>query len=367
MAEEFTYQPDYTVPPGATLRSTLATKGMTQADLATRAGLSLKHVNQIVQGVAPITHETALVFEKVTGVPARHWNMLEAKYRERLARDEDKESLGVDEEWLKELPIKEMTNRGILTKGADKGTLLQEVCRFFGVANRESWDKVWRTPLASFRRSPTFVSHVGAVATWLRLGERAASSIQCKPYDARKFRETLREIRSLTRELPEFFEPELVRLCAECGVAVVFVKEIKGTRASGAARWLTPTKALIQLSLRYKADDHLWFSFFHEAGHILLHSKKETFITNREDTSSKARKTDDPEEEREADVFAATWLIPKRFEPALSSLETDSEIRRFADELGIAPGIVVGRLHHEGVIDWDRGNKLRRWFKFVEA
>ena len=41
---------------------------MTQADLAARSGLSLKHVNQIAQGIAPITHETALLLEKVTGV-----------------------------------------------------------------------------------------------------------------------------------------------------------------------------------------------------------------------------------------------------------------------------------------------------------
>jgi plasmid maintenance system antidote protein VapI len=363
------YQPDYAIPPGATLRSTLTDQGMTQADLATRASLSVKHVNQIVQGVAPITHETALVLEKVTGVPARLWNMREANYRERLARAEDKDSLASDKAWLKELPIKEMTDRRILTKGADPGTLLQEVCRFFGVANRQSWERVWRSPLASFRRSPAFASDAAAVATWLRLGELTAASIECEPYDARKFRATLGRIRSLTRQLPELFEPEVVRLCATSGVAVVFVPEIKGTRASGAARWLTPAKALIQLSLRHKSDDHLWFSFFHEAGHILLHSKKETFITSKRDsTDSAAVATDEiEEEETEADSFAATWLIPKRFEPQLSGMRTDSEIRRFADELGIAPGIVVGRLQKDRVIDWSRGNKLKRYFKFSEA
>jgi Zn-dependent peptidase ImmA (M78 family) len=207
------------------------------------------------------------------------------------------------------------------------------------------------------------------VATWLRLGELTAASIECEPYDARKFRATLGRIRSLTRQLPELFEPEVVRLCATSGVAVVFVPEIKGTRASGAARWLTPAKALIQLSLRHKSDDHLWFSFFHEAGHILLHSKKETFITSKRDsTDSAAVATDEiEEEETEADSFAATWLIPKRFEPQLSGMRTDSEIRRFADELGIAPGIVVGRLQKDRVIDWSRGNKLKRYFKFSEA
>lgn len=356
--DQLRYQPDYAVAPGVTLRSTLAANGMTQADLATRAGLSLKHVNQIVQGAAPITPETALAFERVTGVPARSWSILEANYRERIMRAQDRRSLTAGQAWLKSLPIKDMQRRGLLPETADRATLLEEVCRFFGVANRESWERVWRTPLASFRKSPSFKSDDGAVATWLRIGELKASTVQCEPYDPQRFREVLRRIRSLTRELPEDFEPELMNLCAESGVAVVFVPEVPGTRASGAAYWLSPAKALIQLSLRHKTDDHLWFSYFHEAGHILLHSKKQTFITaeHHSDTA-----------EDEANEFAASWLIPKRFEAQLLRLRGWDEIRTFADDLGIAPGIVVGRLQKEGVLDWSQGNRLKRKFRFAEA
>ncbi len=123
---------------------------------------------------------------------------------------------------------------------------------------------------------------------------------------------------------------------------------------------LAPTKAFIQLSLRHKSDGHLWFSFFHEAGHILLHSKKETFIT-----AESPREL--PEEENQANSFAATWLIPQRFDAKLRQLRTDADIRQFADEPGIAPGIVVGRLQKEKLIEWSRGNSLKRWFKFVES
>jgi HTH-type transcriptional regulator/antitoxin HigA len=176
--------------------------------------------------------------------------------------------------------------------------------------------------------------------------------------DAQRFREALRRIRTLTRELPKDFEPEVVSLCAESGVPIVFVPEVPGARASGAARWLTPTKALIQLSLRHKTDDHLWFSLFHEAGHILLHSKKETFITAE-------RVSDDAEDE--ANEFAASWLIPKRFEPELRRLRGLPEIQLFAKRLDIAPGIVVGRLQKEGILDWSQGNKVKRRFRFAEA
>ena len=103
------YEPEYAVAPGDTLRATLIARGMTQSDLATRTGLSPKHVNQVIQGVAPISHETALVLEKVTGVPAKIWNRLEDNYRDRLARTEDREFLASDAKWLQTLPIKELT------------------------------------------------------------------------------------------------------------------------------------------------------------------------------------------------------------------------------------------------------------------
>jgi HTH-type transcriptional regulator / antitoxin HigA len=355
---KLSFDPDYAVAPGATLRSTLDAIAMTQSGLAARCGLSTKHVNQIAHGIAPITHDTALAFEKVTGVPAVVWNRLEANYRDRLARLEDRQSLGADAAWLDSLPVKELVRRGALTKTSDTGEMLEEVCRFFGVANRASWERIWRQPLAAFRRSQAFQSDVGAVASWLRLGEREAAEIECKPFNPRTFRRALEKIRSLTRERPEGFVPEMVRLCAESGVALVFVPEITGTRASGAARWLSPTRAVIQLSLRHKADDHLFFSFYHEAAHLLLHSKKDTFVSGAGEENEQA--------EEEANDFSASFLIPKRYDSELRRLRSQDEIVAFADDLGIAPGIVVGRLQKEQILRWNQCNQLKQRYRFAD-
>ncbi|VAW51008.1 Antitoxin HigA / unknown domain [hydrothermal vent metagenome] len=65
---------------------------------------------------------------------------------------------------------------------------------------------------------------------------------------------------------------------------------------SGATRWISANKVVIQISLRYKTDDHLWFIFFHEAGHILLHGKKELFLEGTNGLDEK--------KENEANVFA---------------------------------------------------------------
>jgi HTH-type transcriptional regulator/antitoxin HigA len=349
------YDPDHAVPAGTTLRDVLERKGMTQSELAARTDLSLKHVNQIIHGVAPITAETALALEKTTGVPSAIWNRLETNYRDRLARLEDRAALRADVAWVKSLPLNALRRRGKLTKGLKGGALVDEVCRFFGVANRQGWERVWKTPLTAFRKSQSFTSDIGAVATWLRLGELEATEIECEPFDPKRFRAALHRIRDMTRD-PDF--ELMVKLCARSGVALVFVPEIPGTRASGAARWLTPTKGLIQLSLRHKRDDHFWFSFFHEAAHLLLHSKKATFVTDAGEQ--------DQEVEDEANEFAATLLIPKRYERELRGLRTLPEISNFAEGIGIAPGIVVGRLQRERILDWSQGNGLKRTVDFVD-
>ena len=357
-ARSLRYDPDYAVAPGVTLRSTLTALKMTQADLAARADVSPKHVNQIVQGIAPITYDTALSLEKVTGVPARVWTRLEANYRERLARADEHTALAADAKWLDQFPIKELTHRGHLPATRDRGALVAALCRFFGVANPDSWERVWRRPLAVFRKSPAFESHAGAVAAWLRIGELEAATIDCAPFDAKRFKQALIKIRrELTCEHPDVFVNEMRRLCADAGVALVFVPELTGTRASGAARWISPTKAVIQLSLRHKSDDHLWFSFFHEAAHLLLHSKKATFISNGNEPDEQA--------EEEANRFAANLLIPAAAGQRLRQLRTADDVTTFAQDIGIAPGIVVGRLQKERIFDWNQGNNLKRRFTFT--
>jgi hypothetical protein len=204
----------------------------------------------------------------------------------------------------------------------------------------------------AFRKSATFEVNEKALAAWLRMGERKAERMPCAPYDEERFRSALIEARRLTRDVPSSFVSELVELCSAAGVAVVFVPELSGCRANGATRWVSPTRALLQLSLRYKTDDQLWFTFFHEAGHILLHKKRAIFL---EGNGSVGR------EEEEANAFAADFLIPQSEFTDFADLGSPSEveIREFAAGIGVSPGIVVGRLHHEGLLPYTHHSSLK--------
>jgi HTH-type transcriptional regulator/antitoxin HigA len=351
----YAYVPDYAVPPGATLQETIDSLGMTQCDLALRTGMSAKTINEIIKGKAPITPDTSVLLERVTGVPARMWNNLETNYREQLARLADRERLEADLDWLGRVPTKELLKRSVIEPQPDKVSLLHAVLRFFGVGSSEQWQQVWMQPAGAFRKSAKFEAEPEAVATWLRLGELEAQKVASQPYNRAKFHAALGEIRKLTVEPPEVFQTRMVELAAAAGVAVVFVPEIKKCPISGVARWLTPDKALIQLSLRYKTDDQFWFSFFHEAGHVLNDPKKDVYIDD-----DRGGATEDA-----ANRFAADFLIPREHQATLPSLTGRPRIGQFARSVGISPGIVVGRLQKEGVLPWPTPlNDLKRHFQW---
>jgi addiction module HigA family antidote len=333
-AKKYGFEPDYAIPPGGTLREVMESLGMSQKELAGRTDLTVQSLNRIFKGTQPITYETANRLELATGVPATMWNNLEAQYREQLAKTQERERFQDDLDWLREIPVAELVKRGVLHRRKDKVEQLREVLKFYGVSSVEAWRQIWESPAVAARRSPCFESKPGPASAWIRLGELQARTIKCRTFDKVRFKKALTEIRYLTREPAQAFEPEMKRLCAGSGVAVALVMEIKKVPWNGATKWLTAQKAMILLCLRGRGEDKFWFSFFHEAGHVLNDSKKDLLIN---DGSHK-----DPRE-KQANDFAAEFLIPSKYDDGIRRIRSKTEIVQMADLLGIATGIVAGR------------------------
>ncbi|MBI2192389.1 MAG: HigA family addiction module antidote protein [Planctomycetes bacterium] len=355
------FHPDYAVHPGEILKETLEAKGMKGTDLAQRCGLSEKTVSQIITGKANVTSETAIQLERVLGVSAAVWNNLDGLFRLHAAKAADRSALEGQEAWARKFPIKELAERRLIPKTDDPAELVASLLAFFGVGSVEAWQEAYAGLNVAYRHSPAFKSAPESLTAWLRIGELWAREVVCSRYDKERFLAALREIQSVTNAEPAIFEPKMKALCCDAGVAVVFVAELPGTHLSGATRWLSKDKALLMLSLRHKSDDHFWFSFFHEAGHILLHGKRAAFVDDKEKPKSM--------EETEADRFAVKMLIPQaKYDELVTTgkYRSEKDISAFARQLGIAPGIVVGRLQHEGHLRHDCLNGLKRKFVLLE-
>lgn len=348
---------DLAIPPGETLAEELEMQGMTQKELAVRLGRPAQVINEIIKGKKAITPETALELEKVLGIKAHFWAALEAAYRMTLARNKDRDELQGAEEWLAEFPVREMEKRGWIQAGRTKVEKLRRLLEFLGVANPAAYKEV----VVGYRMTPSAASKVslGALAVWLRRGELEARGIGAPPYDATRFGDALMQIRGMTMQPAEEFKEALFDLCLSAGVVVAAVPELPKSGANGATRWLTDQKALIQLSLRSKWQDVFWFSFFHEAGHILLHRTTRSFIEGVNGA--------DEALEHEANLFAADILIPQDDWNTFVSagIFTASAIREFGEQIGIGTGIVVGRLQKEGILPWNAMTHLKERFQWI--
>ena len=350
MTEEYQHQPDYAAAPGQILAEYLEEYSISQAEFARRCGRSAKLISEIISGKAPLEPETALQFEKILSLSAHAWLGLERNYRLHLARE--KASIEA-ESWIKSFPSSVLVKLGIFKKQDSFEEKMNKLLAFFGVGSIDAWNRFYRSAQVFHRHSPTFQSNVHSLALWLRQGELEAESLQCQDYSKSLFKNCLKEVRALTRESLQAAIRGTQEICQEAGVAVVLVPKISGVALSGAARWLTPKKALIQLSMRHKTNDHLWFTFFHEAAHILLHSKKLCFLDDK--------LKEDVGVEREANKLAENMLIPKpEWNRFLNEGEfTPSTIETFASQQQIAPGVIVGRLQHNKLIGWQSLNSLK--------
>jgi HTH-type transcriptional regulator / antitoxin HigA len=341
-------------PPGATLQDELSAHGITQASLATRIGLSAKHINQIIKGTAPITPDTALKLEHILDVKAGFWLQRESDYREALARLQERSQLEGELGWIKALHADVLAERGFIPQSTDKIQTLLGLLKFFRIPAFDNFSALTGAggTGVAFRAAAAHRADPYAVVTWLRACETRAEQISTKPYDDSTFRASLHTIRKLTRDTnPANWIPTLIDLCAAAGVALVIEPTIGKTLLNGAAWWPSPEKAIIALTGRSKRADIFWFTFFHEAAHITLHSKKQAWVDITEKEQSFLEANSKAEIEREADQFAANRLVPAEHDIELRELvPTKASINDFAERLEIGADVVLGRLQHDGRI-----------------
>ncbi len=358
-------QRDWTIAPGELLSELLDERGISQSELARRMGRPTKTINEIVNGKAAITPQTAIQLERVLGTSATFWVNAEAAYRHDLARFAETEALEGRTPWFERFPIKELVREGMIDR-APIARQIEQLLQFFGVGSPEAWESRWGTLTAAYRQSPG-ESSPEARAVWLRWGEVVAARGRTAAYDPDGVRRIVRQAARLSVVTPpQAAIEDLSDLLASVGIALVLLPEISGTRLIGAVHWPSPDRPVLQLSARHRRDDQFWFTALHEMGHIIESPRRAFTDTDADDGSdSGERKSEivDPDAEERADEIAREALVPSAaLQAFLARARPDDRdaVRAFARELGVAPGIVVGRLQRDGQLDWSRLNDLKR-------
>lgn len=347
------FQPDYAVSPGWVLEERLEVQGISHAEFARRCDRSPKLISEIIAGKAPIVPQTAVQFEMVLGIDASIWLGIEADYRLHKIRADAEKQAEAYSSWSRSFPIRDLVKRGVVRNTATESKDVSELLSFFGVASLNAWKTKYENVNIAFRHSPSYESDRAALTAWLRLTEIDARDQHCDSYNVARFKKALARVRRLTGTPVQEALKHTRELFNRAGVALSLVKPLPKTRVSGAAWWVSPGRPVVALSARHKTDDHLWFSLFHEAAHIILHGKKIVYVDGSNGGSD--------EIETEANNWASDFLIPSAAWSGFvdNGSFNSKDVRSFAAELNIAPGIVVGRLQYTNQIAWSRLNRLK--------
>lgn len=354
------FVPGWVSAPGNTISMLLLRRGISRNDFAQAMGSTPDEVNDLLVGRGPITRAIARKLAAIVGGQPEFWLKREVAYRSGAERLRKTAARPETRSWLHEIGANDLVKLEWFASSDEPVDLAVACLQFFGVSSVDDWREAYAKEIrpAAFRTSTKIESSPGAVAAWLRKGELTADAIPCSEWDPARFRNSLAQIRELTREPdPACFLPALSEHCSQSGVALVVIRAPSKCRASGAVHYLPNGRPIIQLSFRYLSDDHFWFTFFHEAGHLLLHGKDRVFL------EGEGRIRD--EQEIEANTFAQDTLIPPAYQAILRSmLPTPVAVIRFAQRIGIARGIVVGQLQHAGIIRRNQLNRLKHWYEW---
>lgn len=344
------YQSDLAIHPGEFLEETLEDLGMSQIELSNRIGRPSQAINEIIKGKKSITSATALELEDVLNVPAHIWVGLESEYQMVKAREAELQQMEEETALLPKFAYPELAKMGLVKTTRKAIEKVEGLKRFFSVAKLGQIEHIKLYQPAFRVSNHKQVSHE-AIASWIQAGTSKAQLIETKHFEKQKLEQTLDSLKKLmTLDDINQAVSQLEQLLALCGVAFVMLPHFKGTKVNGAAFWINEkSKAVVIMTIRGSFSDIFWFSLFHEIAHLLLHQKRQVFLEDG---------CDDPlikKQEDEADRFAREFLIPsKDFNTFVSKNQlTRDSIISFAEQLNIKPSIVVGRLMHEKIINYN--------------
>lgn len=325
---------------------------MSQKEFAARMDMSEKHISRLINGDVQLTPEVAVRLEVVLGVPAKFWNNLEAIYREKLVKVEAENAMEADEILAKQLPYREMAKFGWVPETRDSKEKVVNLRKYFEVVELSLLENNQITRIACRRLAVTEKSDFALLA-WAQEAKIKAREVKTEPINIKELINIIPDIRLMTVMKPKDFCPKIKDMLAECGIALIFLPHLQGSFLQGAS-FMDGNKIVVGMTARGKDADKFWFSLFHEFAHIILGHIGQINGTSDAD-------------ENDANEWSRDILIPVAdFEKFVEkSSFSESSVRSFAKQQGIAPGIVVGRLQNEGFIKHSVMNNLKEHYEIA--
>ncbi|WP_431674487.1 ImmA/IrrE family metallo-endopeptidase [Rhizobium leguminosarum] len=356
------FEPNWASAPGATIVRLMDAKEIPFDEMASGLGMSENQLQALIDGRARIDATLASALSENLGSTPRFWLARDKTYVEELSRLAP-ESNDVTQ-WIKSLPLRSMRKFGWVDSNTGEEAITASVLRFFGCEDLLSWNAKYYSGVGAvaFRTSFAFEANEMATLVWLRAGESQADSLDLPEYDRQAFIDLLPRLRRLSAfKHPRTFLPRLIEACRAVGVAVTTARAPEGCRASGASWLLSSRHPIIHLSFRHLSEDHFWFTFFHEAAHVVLHGEEHIDV----DGSNPSMATNSAKED-EADELAQHLLVSPEALDDLKRNPAPKRILAAARHLGVTAGIIIGQLEKATVLAPGKLSRMKHRYRWAD-
>ena len=338
--------PDLIIHPGETLAEILEDREMSQKELAVRTGMTEKHISTVVKGQKNVSIAFAKKLEYALGIDASFWINLQANYDRELLEFEEVNNI-TEEELIILKPLKQVVDYMVSIKWLEENINEAEkiLClrKILAVSNLTAIPKItynaaYRAQVATNINVDTYVLYA-----WQRICELVTKRISVSDeLDISLLKKSIPNIKKLMFEDINIVQDRLEDIFAKCGIAFKIVKHFKGAPVQGFIKKTDDENLILCMTIRQNRADIFWFTLFHEIGHIM----------NGDYGISFEKETGDQEDA--ADKYAQdTLIIPDKYEEFVKRNEFNiNAIRRFAEQIDRDPGIVLGRLKKDGLVDY---------------
>lgn len=343
--------------PGYYVAEIIEDMEISQSEFATRVGTTGKTISKLVNGQINLSNDMAKKLSVMLGTSSEMWLNLQSTYDQKLIEIECEKDFDEQKSIARLIDYSYFVKNVGIPNTKDIYEKVQNLCQYFMISNLQ----ILREPdfLVNFRTGISNIEEKNIINSraWIQTAINISKTIDTKPFDAKKLISFLPELRGMTVQRQEIFIPRMREIFSECGVAFVLLPHLKNSGVNGAVKWINSERVVLAMNNRGLDADKFWFSLFHEIKHVLQQKIKTTFIS----VDSKEKQHFNDVLEKEADDFSTNYLIPPddflKFAP--NRYTSDEEICRFANMIGIHPGIVAGRLQHEKIIPQNRCSKLK--------
>lgn len=365
MANNLEYKDLMAFHPGYYVEEIIDDMEITQEEFAIRLGTTPKTISKLLAGEINLSNDLAIKLSNMLGTSIDVWLNLQKEYEKKKAEIKNKQDIDNQIEIVSMIDYQYFTSLGVVAaarRAEDKVINLRSYLMISDLNILREKDF-----LVNYRSAITNVTEKNIINSrvWLQTAINMGRKEDIRPFDAKKLKFYIPEIRSMTVESPNVFLPRLKEIFEDCGVTFVLLPYLKNSGITGAVKWINPNKVILALNDRRNFADGFWFSMFHEIKHVLQQKIKTTFISQENRNMNIESLNENLE--KEADDFAKTILIPQDEYDAFISRKnfSDNAICSFSRKINIQPGITLGRLQHDGYVALNRGTNLKIKYKII--